>query len=352
MSKPNKRRQAKKKARSESLRKRKAVSVASKSRTIPLEDPFLSERMMRRIALLEGGTLPDTSEGLDASLGAAMQSGRSINDLGLEQVESDPVEMAQELALQGMACELEGDWARADRLFLNALKLDPDCVDARVARSLAPLLEGELLEQADYEDLLALRVRHMERLKTKHGERFWESTAEVLLRPHHRLLAALMDASRTPNRFEMWADLALEVSLLGPSKSMMLRPTLTGLLLGGHFREADELIDFVVKGPSAYRAKDGVLPEFLWWHSWSAFLAGDSQKAKELAFAAEKAFPDSSLAILVETKEDDDRLFASAYYDENTEMFADLMDAFIIDNPFHAAARQWFGMEQEAGAPG
>jgi hypothetical protein len=131
----------------------------------------------------------------------------------------------------------------------------------------------------------------------------------------------------------------------------MLRPTLTGLLLGGHFREADELIDFVVKGPSAHPARNGVLPEFLWLHSWSAFLAGDSQKSKDLAFAAEKAFPDSSLAILVETKEDDDRLFESAYCDENTEMFADLMDAFIVDNPFRTAARQWFGMEQEAGAP-
>lgn len=351
MSKPNKRRQAKKNARAESLRKRKALSVTPKRPAIPLEDPFLTERMMRRIALLEGGTLPDTSEGLDASLGAAMQSGRSIDDLGLEQVESDPVEMAQELALQGLAWELEGDWARADRLFLNALKLDPDCVDARIAKSLAPLFEDQPLPDSDYNDLLALRARHMERLKAKHGERFWESTAEVLLRPHHRLLAALMESSRICNRHQQWADLALEVSLLGPSKAMMLRPTLTGLLLGGHFRGADELIDFVVKGPSAYRAKDGVLPEFLWWHSWSAFLAGDSQKAKELAFAAEKAFPDSSLAILVETKEDDDRLFASAYYDENTEMFADLMDAFIIDNPFHAAARQWFGMEQEAGAP-
>lgn len=70
-----------------------------------------------------------------------------------------------------------------------------------------------------------------------------------------------------------------------------------------------------------------------------------------LAEAAEKAFPDSSLATLVETKEDDNRLFASAHFDENTKMFADLMDAFIIDNPFRTAARQWFGMEQKAGAP-
>lgn len=352
MSKPNKRRQAKKKARSESLRKRKAVSVASKSRTIPLEDPFLTERMMRRIVLLGGGTLPDTSEGLDASLGAAMQSGRSIDDLGLEQVESDPVEMAQELALQGMAWELEGDWARADRLFLNALKLDPDCVDARVAIAISPLFEDQPLPDSDYNDLLALRARHLERLTAKHGGRFWESMPEILLRPRHRLLTALMESSRICNRHQQWTDLALEVSQLGPSGAMNLRPTLTGLLLGGYFREADELIDFVVKGPSASRAKDGVLPEFLWWHSWSAFLAGDSQKAKELAFAAEKAFPDSSLAILVETKEDDDRLFASAYFDENTELFADLMDAFIIDNPFRTAARQWFGMEQEACQPG
>lgn len=122
------------------------------------------------------------------------------------------------------------------------------------------------------------------------------------------------------------------------------------MLLGGHVRETGEATDFVAEGRSAYRAKNG-LPEFLWWQSWSAYLAGDSQKSKELALAAEKAFPDSALALLVETTEDDAHLFGSAYFDENTEMSADLMDTLIVDNPFRTAAHQWFGLEQEAGNP-
>ena len=348
MSKPSKRRQAKKKAREKSLRKRKATRHAPRTDTLPPDDPYLGERAMRRILLVHGEPFPDSPEAMEAVMASVAAKGEGIDNLALGRLEADPIEKAQELAFQALSLDLSGPSNRADRLAEEALALDPDCSDARLLLTVYQDDSDGPLEEEVYRELQALRARSRQRLEAQYGADFWEHLPEILRRPHHRLLAALLDEANRLIRRDDAMDLALEAARLGPSSAMDPYGTLSWLLAGGHGDEAEELMERFEDGIEADRLDDGMFPDFLWWRSWSAFQAGNLEEAQELAFLAEEYFQDSALFLFVETKEEDQVLLDSPFFSDNLDRFGNLLDAMMEPDPhpFKDAGRVWFAMDE------
>jgi len=348
MSKPNKRKQAKKKAREKSLRKRKAAQSTSGGSRPPEQDPYLGERAMRRIFLMDGNLFPDSPESMDAVMAKVLASGDSIDDLALGRIESDPIEKAQVLAFQALSLHRKGATDSADRIAEEALALDPDCSDARLILTVFSGDPDGWLDEEVYQDLQGLRTRSFQRLVAQHGENFWERVPEVFLRPHHRLLAALLDEAAKTVRRDDAIELALEAARLGPSSAMDGFGTLSWLLAGSHRDQAEELMERFEEGMPDHRLEEGMYPDFLWWRSWSAFQAGNLEEAQEFAYQAEEYFPDSPLFLFVETKEEDQLLLKSPDFDFNIELFGSLMDALMEPHPhpFKKAGRVWFEMDE------
>ena len=348
MSKPNKRRQAKKKAREKSLRKRKATRRAPRADTLPQDDPYLGERAMRRVFLMHGSPFPDSPEAMEAVMASVVAKGEGIDNLAMGRLEADPIEKAQELAFQALSLDLSGPSNRADRLAEEALALDPDCSDARLYLTVYQGDSEGSLDEEVYQELQALRARSRQRLEAQYGADFWERLPEVLLRPHHRLLAALMDEANRLIRRDDALDLALEAARLGPSSATDPFLTLSWLLAGGHREEAEELMARFEDGLQADRLDDGMFPDFLWWRSWSAFQDDDLEAAQKLAYMAEEYFPGSALLLLAETKEEDELLMGSPEFSDNLDFFGLLMDVMMEPHPhpFREAGRVWFAMDE------
>lgn len=344
MSKPNKRRQAKKKSREESVRKRKASGSVQANRKIPLADPFLSERMMRRVFLLGNSTPIADKEEMESLMAQAMATTRNIDELAQDKVESDPAEMAQELAFQAMAWEANGEFAKAIRLADQALRLDPECLDAVQIHATSQFDPLDGFSDLARRSMQELRAKTQQKLTARYGDPLAEKAPEVVLRPYHRFLAFLLQEAPRTRRRDDAIDLALEIARLGPNGGMDIRSTMSWLLAGGHRTEADDLLDFMESKVSAHRKEDGTVPHLRWWRSWSAFQAGDLDRSRDLAQAAETAFPESALLIFAASVKDDQLLDTSPYFEENFEHFRSLMDAIEEPDPFHDHVREWLGM--------
>jgi len=336
MSKPNKRKQAKQKARAESLRKKKAAPKASPK--TPLEDNYLTERAMRRALLLREG-VPFASEAeADAFLAQALGEDLAIDELALEQVEADPVEMAQELAFQALAWEEtedEGLEKKILRLSNQALELDPLCLDALTARLRVNAKLEIDLEEAAFVELLAMRAPFLERLTAKWGDDR-SKIPEVSLRPYQRFLGTLLMEGPPLDRNQDCIELALESWKLGPNSGMTFLAVLTWLLAGQHVEDAKALLK-ILSTDEGVPADE--LDLFHWWQCWLAFQESDLAQARSLFALAVEAFPESDLYLFTTAESDPDLELDPVLFEENHATFGPLLEALVEDPEFLAFGR-------------
>ncbi|MCB9497388.1 MAG: hypothetical protein H6686_10935 [Fibrobacteria bacterium] len=338
MSKPNKRRQAKQKARAESIRKRKAAPPPAPK--TPLEDNYLTERAMRRALLLRDGVPFENEEQADAFLAKSLGDDLTVDELALEQVESDPVESAQEIGFQALAWEEvedEDHSGKVVRLANKALGIDPLCLDAHTARlrveanqDVEPTVEG-------FEDLLALRKSWLERTSAKWGGDKSRIPA-TLMRPYQRFLGTLLMDGPALGRNQDCIDIALESWRLGPDSGMTFLAVLTWLIAGRNLSEARDLLALLT-------TDDGIPSEeldlFFWWRCWLSFRAGELETATELFSQAVEAFPESDLYLFTNEESEPDLELDPDLFEENHATFGPLLEALAVDPEFIAFGRKF-----------
>lgn len=335
MSKPNKRRQAKQKARAESIRKRKAAPPPAPK--TPREDNYLTERALRRALLLHDGVpFADETEA-DAFLHQALGEDLGVDDLALDIVETDPLEKAQEIAFQALAWEEcdEGDHlAKVRRLATKAIELDPLCVDAWTARLRTNEEEGPATEQQVLE-LLAVRSGYKTRLQERWGSDL-SKAPEIVLRPYQRFLGALLLEAPSAGMTDAAAEAALESWNLGPNEGTAYLAVLTWLLAGKHTSEARKLLG-MISSEEGVPAEDIEL--FLWWKCWLAHQEGDLPTANTLFGDALEAFPESDLYLFTNAETEPDQELDPELFEDNHEVFGPLVEAIVLDKDFLAFGR-------------
>lgn len=336
MSKPNKRRQAKQKARAESIRKRKAAPPPAPK--TPREDNYLTERALRRALLLNGGVPFPDQDAADAFLHKALGEDLGVDDLALDIVESDPLEMAQEIAFQALAwseCE-EGDHlAKVRRLANRAMDLDLQCVDAWTARlqtneSEDPVTEQEIIE------LLAIRAGYKARLQARWGGDL-SKAPEIVLRPYQRFLGTILMEAPAAGRSDACLEAALESWNLGPNEGTAYLAVLTWLLAGKHTEPARALLGMI-------SSEEGTPAEeielFLWWKCWLAHQEGDLEAAHSLYAEALETFPESDLYLFTNAETEPDLELDPELFEDNHEVFGPLLEAVSLDEAFLAFGRR------------
>ena len=335
MSKPNKRRQAKQKARAESIRKRKAAPPpAAKT---PRDDAYLTERALRRALLLNGGTPFENEEAADAFLHKALGETLGVEDLALDILEADPVEKAQELGFQALAWEEteEGNQvAKVRRLAAKAIETDPLCVDGWTARLRA--LEGEepLSEQQAIE-LFEVRAGYRDRLQAKWGSDL-SKAPEIVLRPYQRFLGTLLLEAPAAGRTAECVEVALESWTLGPNEGTSYLAVLTWLLAGKRTTEARALLNTIASEEGTPAAE---IDLFLWWRCWLAHQESDLDTANTLYAQALEAFPESDLYLFTNEESEPDLELDPEIFEDNHEMFGPLLEAVALDEAFVAFGR-------------
>jgi hypothetical protein len=335
MSKPNKRRQAKQKARAESIRKRKAAPPPAPK--VPREDNYLTERALRRALLLNGGVPFANEAAADAFLHKALGEDLGVDDLALDIVESDPREKAQEIAFQALAWEEcdEGDHlAKVRRLAAKAIELDPLCVDAWTARlrtneSEDPVTEQEIIE------LLAIRSGYRSRLRGRWGDEL-SKAPEIALRPYQRFLGAILMEAPAAGQSDVCLEVALESWNLGPNEGTAYLAVLTWLLAGKH---TDQVRDLLGKISSEEGTPAEEIELFLWWKCWLAHQQGDLEAAHALFAQALETFPESDLYLFTNAETEPDLELDPELFEDNHEVFGPLVEAIALDKDFLAFGR-------------
>lgn len=336
MSKPNKRRQAKQKARAESIRKRKAAPPpAAKT---PREDNYLTERALRRALLLNGGVPFENEEAADAFLHKALGETLGVEDLALDILDADPVEKAQEIGFQALAWEEveDGDHvAKVRRLAAKALEIDPLCVDACTAR-LRTIESEEPLSEQEAIELLAVRAGFRERLRTKWGSDL-SKAPEIVLRPYQRFLGTLLLELPSAGMTAECVEVARESWDLGPNEGTMYLAVLTWLLAGRNASVARALFDSIA---SEEGTPAGQIDLFLWWRCWLAHQEKDLDAANALFAQALEAFPESDLYLFTDEETEPDLELDPEIFEDNHEMFGPLREAIALDEDFMAFGRK------------
>jgi len=335
MSKPNKRRQAKQKARAESIRKRKAAPPPAPK--VPREDNYLTERALRRALLLNGGAPFVDESAADAFLHKALGEDLGVDDLALDLVESDPLEKAQEIAFQALAWEEcdEGDHlAKVRRLATKAIDLDPLCVDAWTARLRTNEEEGPATEQ-QITELLAVRAGYKARLQARWGEDL-SKAPENVLRPYQRFLGALLMEAPSAGMTDACIEAALESWNLGPNEGTAYLAVLTWLLAGKRTAEARTLLGMIA---SEEGTPADEIDLFLWWKCWLAHQEGDLAAANTLFAEALEAFPESDLYLFTNAETEPDQELDPDLFEDNHEVFGPLVEAIVLDEAFLAFGR-------------
>lgn len=340
MSKPNKRRQAKQKARAESLRKRTPPATA---RRVPEDDPFLTERLFRRIALLQEAAPAESPVELEEILQRVLSETPEIESIAIDQVKADPLEMAQEIAFQALAWTHAEEVDKGIRLARRALDLDPDNPDANaLLADPGPYMRSE---DAALESLLEVRAITRQRLEARHGTPLPGAAQEAMLRPYHRLLALLLHQAPLHGRHELAQELALEIAKLGMNIAMDAASTMGWLLAGRNRAEAEAIMDRLEQGPEDAPLATDSVAHLRWWRSWSAFQAGDTVRAQRLAELAAQDYPDSGLFLFAYTEDERSGVDDSPHFDEFTENFLPLLDPIHRDEDYCTAARGWLGLD-------
>lgn len=335
MSKPNKRRQAKQKARSESLRKRKAAPPpASKT---PRDDNYLTERALRRALLLNGGLPFENEDAADAFLHKALGETLGIEDLALDIVEADPAEKAQEIAFQALAWEEveDGDHAaKVRRLAAKAIEVDPLCVDGWTAQLRTMENEDPLSEQQAIE-LFAVRAGYKSRLSAKWGSDL-SKAPEIVLRPYQRFLGTILLEAPAAGKTDDCVEVALESWNLGPNEGTSYLAVMTWLMAGKRTTEARALLTTIA-------SDDGTPAEeidlFLWWRCWLAHQEKDLETANALYAKALEAFPESDLYLFTNEESEPDLELDPEIFEDNHAMFGPLLEAVAQDEAFVAFGR-------------
>ncbi len=244
-------------------------------RLAPRFSQFAAERVNRKIMkLVEGESFRDMDE-LDRFITRAMEEGTldaaSSGPAGMD----DPVEQAQELAFQSME---EHDDRKALALARRALKLDPECVDARS-------VEIQVTVDDPLERVKACKAL-LERTRRAMGKQFFEENkgqfwGVVTTRPYMRALEYLADLLVSQERFVEAITVYEEMIELNPEDNQGARDSLLGLYLGeGDVLRARSLLN---------RYHEDDMAVFSWGRAIERFLSGDLPEARKALKNAVKA---------------------------------------------------------------
>lgn len=236
---------------------------------------FASERLNRAIARLLSEH--DFKSGDEAEKFIQRQiMGKNLDEI-LELTDYDPVEQAQNLAYEAMDAD---DPFEVLELTGEALRLDPDCVDAL-------LLMVRLKSRSVYEAIKEVK-KIIALSERKFGEKYFEENKGhfwglVETRPYMRakafLVSALQKAGKTSEAIRQ-AEHMLE---LNPNDNQGIRDTLLGMYLEtGNLEAARALFK---KYPSEYFAV------FLWGRVLERYLSGDLKEAARIYRKASKRNP-------------------------------------------------------------
>ena len=236
---------------------------------------FDTERINRKIAkLVEGENFSDMDE-LDSFINRAMSEGvldaGSSGPAGMD----EPVEQAQELAFQAME---EPDDRKALELARMALKLDPECIDARS-------VELQITVDDPQERAKAFQLMLKQARKAMGKEFFEENKGQfwgvVTTRPYMRALEYLADLLVSLERFDEAIAVYEEMIDLNSEDNQGARDSLLGLYLGeGDVLKARSLLNRYLKDDLAV---------FSWGRAIERFLSGDMAEAREALKRAVRA---------------------------------------------------------------
>ena len=203
---------------------------------------------------------------LDSFINRAMSEGvldaGSSGPAGMD----EPVEQAQELAFQAME---EPDDRKALELTRRALKLDPECIDARS-------VELQITVDDPQERAKAFQLMLKQARKAMGKEFFEENKGQfwgvVTTRPYMRALDYLADLLVPLERFGEAIAVYEEMIELNPEDNQGVRDSLLGLYLGeGDVLRARSLLNRYHKDDMAV---------FSWGRAIERFLSGDRRRGR------------------------------------------------------------------------
>lgn len=258
---------------------RKTLSASKEeSRADPFKAPpsrYASERLNRAIAKLMDEREFKNEEEANQFIQQHL-IGKKLDEI-LALREYDPIEEAQELAYKAMDAD---DRVEAMDLALEALSLDPHCVDALMV--MAKCTSRSLAE-------LTKKVKQIiARSEQAMGKEFFEENrghfwGVIVTRPYMRARALLVNVLREVGQMAEAIRHCEEMLELNPNDNQGIRDILLGMYLEtGNLEGARRLFK---------KFPDSILAVFLWGQVLERFLSGNLKEAAKAFNNAKKRNP-------------------------------------------------------------